>query len=470
MIELHVPPSAEYASLVATVAQDAAARAELAEMQRQALAKAAQFAFDLIVREAMAGEREPIRLRVSWTPADFRLSLLERGLPLDDASSRRDPHWSEIVSGVDSAHWVLRGRSGSELQLRVKRPHGNEHRDEPPPDENTVPLAPEQSYTIRRFRPQDAAGVARAFYQTWGYHYIFPAVYVPQRLIELNASNAYISVVAVAEDGEIVGHYALDPVPGTPIADGCAAIVVPAHRGRGLLERMRAEMETEAIRLGFAAYYSEPVTTHGRTQSESAKFGAQLCAIVLGGDPATFVPKAMSYTGAGQRQSYTVYFKPLRSRETHAIYTPRKHREIIETIYANLQLPIEVRDGMPPSHDGELRVEVARGEGFAVIDVVAAGTSSVDHVAQALSDLRELGRISAVYVNLPLEDPGTPALCERIELLGFFFSGVIPFAMSGRDALRMQLPLTPIDLSQVTIVGQFGAQLKGYIEAQARTP
>jgi hypothetical protein len=293
-------------------------------------------------------------------------------------------------------------------------------------------------------------------------------VYVPHRLIELNAKNAYISIVAVAEDGEIVGHYALDPVPGTPIADGCAAIVVPAHRGRGLLERMRAEMESEAIRLGLAAYYSEPVTTHGRTQSESAKFGAQLCAIVLGGDPAAFVPKAMDYTGAGQRQSYTVYFKPLQSRDVRAIYPPAKHREMIERIYTHLQLPVDVRDGKPAAPDGKLRVGVNRAEGFATIDVLAPGASSAQQIVQAVLDLRELRHIGAIYANLPLEHPGTPALCEAFELLGFFFSGVVPWMMDGTDILRMQLPLTPIDLSQVTIVGSFGEQFKSYIAAQRR--
>jgi hypothetical protein len=40
--------------------------------------------------------------------------------------------------------------------------------------------------------------------------------------------------------------------------------------------------------------------------------------------------------------------------------------------------------------------------------------------------------------------------------------------MDGTDILRMQLPLTPIDLSQVTIVGSFGEQFKSYIAAQRR--
>lgn len=465
IVDVRLPAQVEYGALAALVVQDAATRAELHDEQRTELSRAAQLAFELIVRDALVCEREAIHVRTAWTPAQLRVSLIERGLPLDDSTARRDPHWLDIVDRVDSAHWKLHGRAGSELQLAVQRPHGIPHDGEQPPPEDSVPLAPEQTYTVRRFQPEDAPGVAQAFYRTWGYHYIFPAVYVPHRLVELNESNAYISMVAVGESGEIVGHYALDPLPGAPIADGCAAIVNPAHRGRGLLERLRHAAEDEAIRLGFAAYYSEPVTTHGRTQSESAKFGAHLCAIVLGGDPATFVPKGMRVTGAGQRQSFTVYFKPLSPREPRAIYAPPQHRAIVETIYANLGLPIDLRDGEPAQGEGEVHVQAVRGEGFATIDVASIGAASAEHVAQAVSDLRNLGRLGAIYVNVPLEDAAAPALCEAVERLGFFFCGVVPWSMGGRDALRLQLPLTPIDLDQVTIIGDFGARLKAYIDA-----
>lgn len=468
IVDVRLPPDTAFSSLAAVIAQDTAARAELEPHRAAHLTDATKMGFELIVRDAMAGEREPVHLRAVLTPAELRIELLERGLPLDDASARRDPHWSEILERVDRAHWTLHGRTGSELQLAVTRPHGVPHAGERPPAEETVPLAPEQTYTIRRFQHEDAPGVARAFYLTWGYHYIFPAVYAPRRLVELNDANAYISMVAVSESGEIVGHYALDPVPGAPIADGCAAIVIPAHRGRGLLERLRRAAEDEAMRLGFAAYYSEPVTTHGRTQAESAKFGAGLCAIVLGGDPPSFVPKAMPATGAGQRQSFTVYFKPLRPREARVIYAPAKHRSMIERIYSNLGLPIEIREGTPAQADGTLRVESMRGEGFANIDVLIPGAASVQHIAQAVCDLRSLGHLGALYANVPLEHPGTPQLCEAIERLGFFFSGVVPWTMDGRDALRLQLPLTPIDLSQVTIVGRFGEELKSYIGDQMK--
>ena len=469
VIELRLPAEAEYASLAATVAADAATRAELPAEKSSRLSEATTFAFELIVRDAMAGEREPMQIRAAWTPEELRISLLECGLPLDSAIASRDPGWVQILDRVESACWKLHAH-GSELQLSVKRPHGIAHSCEAPPSENSVPLAPPQQYSVRRFQPEDAAGVARAFFQTWGYHYIFPAVYVPERLIALNAANAYISIVALSEAGEVVGHFALDPLAGTPLVDGCAAIVNPAHRGRGLLERMREFAEEEAQRLGFGAFYTEPVTTHPRTQEDSAKIGAKLCAIVLGGDPASFTPKQMSYTGAGQRQSFTIYIKPFAPREVRTIYPPAAHRAMIETIYGNLDFPIDAREGETAVTPGELHIEVNRSEGFATIDVARVGSPTADRIAQTLEDIRALRHIGAVFLNLPLEDPGTPALFEAIAPLGFFFCGVVPWATTGHDALRLQLPLTSIGLDQVTIFGDFGAQFKAYIARDAQKP
>lgn len=469
-IELRLPPDPQFSRLAAHVVGEAAARAGLPDGAREQLQQATSLAFDLILGEAMCEECEAIGIRASWTPADVCVSIRERGMPLDATAVAQDPRWQGILDRVERAQWKLHGRRGTELLLAVRRPHGVGPASEETLQTAPVPPAPEQNYTVRRFVSGDAAGVARAFFHTWGYRYIFPAVYVPDRLTQLNASNEYISIVAVAENGDIVGHYALDPIPDAPIADACAAIVVPAHRGRGLLERLRAAAEDEAIRLGFAAYYSEPVTAHGRTQSESMKFGARLCAIVLGGDPSSFVPKQMAISGAGQRQSFTVYFKPLQNREARTVYAPQRHRQIIDAIYDNLELSVlheqpgeAVRD---EREEGDVHVNIVRSEGYASIDVLATGRATPEQLLQAISDVRRVTHLGAIYVNLPLEEPAAAHLCEIIERVGFFFCGVIPWSMGGRDSLRMQLPLRPIDLSGVTIVGAFGETLKTYIGAQ----
>lgn len=465
--ELKVPPSCEFLSLVETFALDAARRADLAPDRCQQLVEAARRSFEAIVRADCDETTAPVRIIASCSPVDLTLAFVEHGLPMDDESARRDPQWAALLAAVDAAHWRSHGKAGSELQLVVRRPHpdaGNAAAAAEPAD---VPPAPPQEYVVRSFRPSDAPGIARAFYLTYGYAYDFSAVYVPERLIELNQRGRYVSIVALTREGEVVGHYALMRDDGVPIADAGGAIVVPAHRGRDLLDRLRARAEQEAVALGLAAYYSEPVTDHGRTQHSSESFGAKACGVTLGEAPRSFIARHIKLSATAQRQSCMLYVKPLRPRERRTIYVPPHHRAIVAQIYDELGLEVDIAGGAQPhAGDGRFHAAVTRGDGIATIDVEAIGVPTAQRVAQAVQDLAEIRRLGAIYAALPLEDPGTPALCDALESYGFFFSGVGPWMLGGGDALRLQMPLTPIDLSVLTIVGTFGRRLVEYVGAE----
>jgi hypothetical protein len=465
--ELVVPPQMAFAALVETFVSDAARRNELTPEQQRGVVAAATRGFETIIEDSIVEARQPIRLVASSTPLHLTLSLFERGLPMDDALAQRNPKWNELANNVDAIHWRLHGTAGNELRLIVNRTHGI-LQDVPAPSiqEEDVPLAPEQEYTIRRFLPTDASGIARAFYLTYGYAYDMCAVYVPSRLIELNESGRYISIVAVAADGELVGHYALARNGDEPIAGGCGAIVLPAHRGRDLLNRLRQRAEREALAIGLAAYYSEPVTDHPRTQHASESFGAKACGITLGEIPRSFVARHMELSTTAQRQSCMLYVKPLRPRECRMIYAPAHHRSIIAKIYEQLDLPIAIGEGAESSGCGIFHTEIDRGDRIGTVAVDTIGEETAQRVCQAIEDLRASHHLGAIYASLPLEDPGTPALCRAIERCGLFFCGVGPWMLSGKDALRLQMPLTTIDLSVLVVIGDFGKVLLDYIASE----
>lgn len=447
---------------------DAATRCELANEQHRDAVAAARQGFAAIVDQAMVEAREPIRVVAACTPVHLMLSFFERGLPMDDALAQRDPKWNELVSGVDAVHWRSHGTAGSELRMVVNRSHVNSDSDPVPAAEEEIPQAPQQQYTIRRFQPGDAPGVARAFYLTYGYAYDLDAVYVPSRLIELNESGRYVSTVAVTEEGEVVGHYALAREGDEPIADGCGAIVLPAHRGRDLLNRLREQVEREAIAMGLAAYYSEPVTDHPRTQHASESFGAKACGITLGEAPRSFVARHLELSTTTQRQSCMLYMKPLRKREPRTIYAPPEHRTIVASIYEQLGLPIVMGEPAEPSGRGLFHTAITRGDATGTITIESIGAETPPRVCQAIEDLRNAWHLGAIYLSLPLEDPGTPALCKAMEACGFFFSGVGPWMLDGKDALRLQMTLTPIDLSALVVIGDFGKTLLDYIGSERR--
>jgi hypothetical protein len=465
--ELKVPPELAFASLVQAFVSDAAGRGELDHEQERGIVAAARCGFAAIVEKAMAEARTPVHLVATCTSLHLTLSIVERGLPMDDALARRDPQWNELGANVDAAYWRGHGTAGSELRLVVNRNHGVPRADEPPiQTEEVVPLAPDQEYTIRRFTLSDAPGVARAFYLSYGYAYDLPAVYVPARLIELNESQRYVSIVAVTLAGDVVGHYALARDGDAPIADACGAIVLPAHRGRDLLNRLRERAEREAIALGLAAYFSEPVTDHPRTQRASETFGAKACGITLGEAPRSFVARHLELSTTTQRQSCMLYIRPLESREPRTIHAPQRHRTMIARIYEQLDLPVTMSDGSAASGRGLFHSSITRADGIATIEIEAIGSETAELVRQTAADLRTIHHLGAIYASLPLEDPGTPALCETMESHGFFFSGVGPWMGNGKDTLRLQMPLTPIDLSALVVVGDFGKALLEYISSE----
>jgi anti-sigma regulatory factor (Ser/Thr protein kinase) len=465
-VELVVPPDAAFAPLVQATVADACERAELDPSRHDNLTTAATDGFLTIVEQAMVESSEPIRVIVQAEPGELRIRIRERGLPLDSTQARRDPAWEKIATKVDAMRWHAHGASGSELELVVN--HAPSETDASLPASDDVPLAPPQEYTIRRFEPADAPALARAFYLTYGYHYDFPAVYEPRRLVALNASGRYISTVAVGEDGEIAGHYALSREPDQPIGDGCGAIVLPAHRGRELLNKLREGMEKEAQRIGLEAYFSEPVTDHGRTQHASESFGAKATAITLACAPRSFLAKHMELSATSQRQSTMLYYKLLKTPAPRVLYAPPAHAEMLAKIYRTLGILAEFAEAKPASGNGAMRTTVNRADAVATIDVTRIGADSAASLRQNIEDLRSLAHLGALYVRLPLDDPAMPHLATVAESCGVFFSGAAPWALDGRDALVLQLPLTPIDLSALTVVSDFAKELLSYIEVASK--
>ena len=161
-----------------------------------------------------------------------------------------------------------------------------------------------------------------------------------------------------------------------------------------------------------------------------------------------------------------LYFKALRARERRTIYAPAHHQSILSSIYEQLALPVAFSVGSEPAGRGLFHTAVTRSDGTAIVDVEAVGAQTPELVRQAVEDLHETCRLGAIYAALPLEDPGTPALCGAMESYGFFFSGVGPWMLGGGDALRLQMTLTPIDLSALVVVGDFGKVLLEYITSE----
>jgi len=374
---------------------------------------------------------------------------------------------------VDAAEWVNRGREGKELRLVRYRSHcdvteqvGAEQLERIAED---APLAPEQEYTIRRFRPEDAVGVSRVIYRVYGYTYLHEDCYYPERIAQQNETGQLVSIVAVAADGEIVGHYAIERPNFERVAERGMAVVSPAHRGRDLMGRMRTALEQEARRLGMVGVYSVAVTHHVYSQRVNETFGSRVCGMVLGGSPRTLAFKKMRTEPQPQRISWVMYLTYVIDPPVAVVHAPSEHREMIARIYANLEVPMEFRDesSAPAGDAGHVSVTYSHSMDSGRIVVRGIGEDTDAEIRRARHDLCAVTGAEAVTLELPLADPATPALCRAAEADGFFFSGIGPgFFPDGGDALLLQYLHVPLDTARIQLANPFARELLTYVERE----
>jgi hypothetical protein len=432
------------------------------------------------------GEDGTFTVTADIDPVALTIAVRDHGLPIDaeyvededdnDSPARvsKSGGMDLIRRSVDSAEWVRLGRAGKELRLRKRLPAESVHAhldasaDAPVEREEDVPLAPEQEYEIRRFRPDDAVGISRVIYRVYGNTYLHDDCYYPDRLIALNESGELASVVAVDAEGEVVGHYALERPALTPVAERGIAVVSPAHRGRDLMGRMRVFIEDEARALGLVGVYSIAVTKHTFSQRVNEAFGSDVCGFNLAGGPETQIFKGFEHEGTKpQRVTWVVYFTYVHPPERTIVFAPEHHRPMLERIYERLEVPVEWHgdeDTLMVGH-GEVDVTYKRSMDNAYIRVRSIGTGTGAEIKRAARDLFDVTGAEAVFLELPLGDARTPALVEMAEDEGFFFGGLGPSFLPTGDALLMQRIAGDLDFDQIEVANPFAVELLGYIRA-----
>lgn len=484
--ELSLPNEAGFLRLARAFVREIAALAEFSAEDVDELVLAADEACTNTIEHAFEpGEAGSFTLQGELAHAALTLSVRDKGLPFDSslAPSYKPPAGEGalpemrglglflIHQAVDEMTWINRGVEGKELQL-VKRRQQPDVTDrfskaDLAAFQEDVPLAPEQEYTVRRLQPEDAIQVSQCIYRTYGYTYSNEDMYYPERIVQQNESGELISEVALDAAGEVVGYAALERPGLGQVAELGQAVVIPAHRGRKLLQRMTIELALEGQKLGLSGIYGQPTTAHTASQKVVEAFNMHLCGITLGYIPRTRIYKNMQTHSTDERTSLGLSFQYLKPPSPAIRYAPKHHWPMLERIYAELQAPVEFRDAQDGVNGpGQVAVRYNQGYGIGKINVRHVGEDSGAEVRRALRDLCDMAHAEAVYLELPLSQPGAADLCRAAEADGFFFSGVGPqFAPDG-DTLRMQYLNTPLNPDLVQLLTPFGHELLAYVVAE----
>lgn len=371
---------------------------------------------------------------------------------------------------VDEVHWLSFGAEGKALQL-IKWLHSTHIERAAAATLSSFseqpPLAPQQRYTIRRMLPEEAVQVSQLMYRAYGGTYFNRDVYYPDRVAAQNARNAVLSFVALGEDGKIAGHYALELNQDGPVAEGGQAVVDPAHRGRGLLDRMKEAALKEASRLDLVGWYADAVTVHTLTQKSDVTHGCHLTGVDL-----AIAPKTESFRQIAerlpQRLTCLLYFHWLKPPLGRTVHVPGRHRAIVAEIYERLECPIQFGDGGIPSGHTGLAVKNNTGAANAFIRLGDLGEDTVRLVSHAKRKLVERKHSETVYVDLPLADAAAVYVAEELEKEGFGFAGVLPHFSPHGDLLRLAYLVEPLSRGPIKTLDEFSGRVVDYALAEQR--
>jgi hypothetical protein len=329
--------------------------------------------------------------------------------------------------------------------------------------EATVDPLAAVEYLIDLPRQSDAAAIARCFLEVYGHHYIHSDVFSPRRYWERVESGELIPVIARDEQGEVIGHLALERESGAVVAERGEAVVLPAYRGHHLLERMTERLSEEASKQGLVGIYADPLTIHTFSQRNDERAGMPVCAVLLGANPESFRPKDIACPTAGQRQSYLRTFRFVQQPLARTIYAPAIYQEMLLKIYANLGVTVSVA-GASAIVVKESRTGIkVNDRGYGVINFEQIGPNAAIELSQALRDVRALNA-SSVQLSAPVNDPGLPRLTDAARGLGFFFCGLGPAFLDGADSFLLQWLSQPLDTGKLQLLTDLAKELVAFID------
>ena len=410
-----------------------------------------------------------ITIRDYGLPQDIQ--RLEDALHTKDTGLRRQTLGLDWAQSADDLHWINHGPEGKSLQItkQLHEVHITAHGGDLQPFSENPPLAPAQSYEIRRMRPDEAVQMCQLIYKAYGASYFNRDIYYPDRVVAANASGAVLSYVAAGTDGNLVGHYALERNQDGPVAEGGQAVVDPSHRGRNLLNLMKEAAIEGARQLGLEGMYGDAVTVHTFSQKANIEHGAFLACANLGISPRTETFRGVTVTGQPQRITCLLYFLWLQPPSPRTIFAPAQHLEAITKLYAHLNCPVSFGPGGNACADtGEPTIHFDSGAAVAFLRVLQIGQDTAAAIRHAKREVIEHSHAEALFAELPLAQPGTPAIAEALEKEGFSFAGITPRFIPEGDLLRLVYLTEELSPDPIKIEEEIGHWLVDYALADRR--
>jgi len=412
-------------------------------------------------------ESMDVTVRFTITPRQLQIDVEDSGLPFDftpfmsEAVDRSDRHekgfyriydlvdrfWFTMLEGkgkrfsiiqaFESNYDVQKGKTGTKL-----------------PEKETIL----QRLTVRRFREEDAEGIAQLIYKNYHYTYFKTNFYDPAKIRLLNENREVVSIVAVY-GVRIVGHFALVISRHAEVAEIAIAAVDPEFKKMGIMNRMFQTIIATAEAMRLNAIYGEALMLHPYSQKANLSHGMCETAIILGEVPSqTEIERQLKASlRSGSMVSFLVF-----GRHARYLSLPGRYAPQIEAVYACAH--IRRSHSRPADTNRQMLTNYFNSNinvGFIVIEALPDAEALDETI-----DLMHTDHCEMVYADINLhhieEIDDIVAMLNRRH---FFYSGVLFSFYHNEDYLRLQRKNSRfVDEEQLVCYSQHAKALLEYIQ------
>ncbi|HWR38494.1 MAG TPA: ATP-binding protein [Patescibacteria group bacterium] len=422
--------------------------------------------------------QETFQINFEITATKITVKFSEKGLPFDPATL---PHYSPEQATADTKGLgiYLARKFVDDIVFRYLGRHGKETiltkylRQQQPLIQKTMVETTETKavadvkYQIRRVQPEDGIPVARCAYRAYGYSYA-DHVYDPVQLIEQNKTGSLISLVVRSEEDEDALGYGDLRLYGE-IAEVESIFIKPEYRSTRIFYKLALALVAESRRQNLFGHFCLSVTSHIISQKGARFMGLSDCGILLGFMPETDFKSMSLHTH--HRVSVAMEFGVLKDRLPVTIYPPSRHCEMISQIYTVLKVPFVI-DNAPSNDVATLQeatvyhLEIQSDMNIAILRLSAYGPDATAIIGEQTSQCSHQV-IDVIYLYLDLHHPSTADITVEAEKIGFFFAGVLPAGLEGRDALILQYLNVSLDWDEIKLATPFAHELLTYVRHES---
>lgn len=474
LVRISLPARADYLgpvlSLVKSIAgMEGFEQKEMLHIEtftEEALANVIEHAFD-------PGEEGTYDLFIIREPGRIVIAIEDQGLPFDHTvleSGEQGGLGLKLMKGLaDEVKFMSLGKKGKRVELVKYLPREDPESLLTEEDRKTLEnkeVLSQESVYFRMMKPEDAVGLTRCVYRTYGYSYGSDYIYNPSEVREMLASGIIESFLAVTPSDEIVAHLAMIyHKPGARVAESGQAVVDTRFRGRKLFEQMKIQLLDYAREKGLYGIYSEATTLHPYSQKGNITLGAVETGFMLGMAPENVAIRTIESSSKEMRLTGLLYYLKTSEEPERTVYLPDKHKDMLIRMINRIKLN---RNYDKPSFDHLfrsatlIRTKIRPEWGHALITAESYGFDFMKVIKPMIREIK-LQKIAVIYLDLPLSNPATPYHYAEMEKLGFSFSCFIPEYEEG-DVIRMQLLVNfELDPKKISVASEEARELLDYV-------